>query len=76
MVRAKKKIEETRKKTRDIKVLKYENDIKYMQKIQLEQIKEAPDAKKMEQRIKTQKEIKEKRLQVYMAKKHEVEMYK
>ena len=30
MGRARKKIEETRKKTRDIKVLKYENDIKYM----------------------------------------------
>ena len=62
MQRARKKIEETRKKTRDIKVLKYENDIKYMQKIQLDQIKEAPDVKKMENRIKTQKEIKEKRL--------------
>ena len=32
MARARKKIEETRKKTRDIKVLKYENDIKFMQK--------------------------------------------
>ena len=53
MQRARKKIEETRKKTRDIKVLKYENDIKFMQKIQLEQIKEVPDAKKMEKRIKT-----------------------
>ena len=69
MARARKKIEETRKKTRDIKVLKYENDIKFMQKIQLEQIKEVPDAKKMENRIKTQKEIKEKRLQIFMAKK-------
>lgn len=69
MARARKKIEETRKKTRDIKVLKYENDIKFMQKIQLEQIKEAPDVKKMEKRIATQKEIKEKRLQIFMAKK-------
>ena len=33
MARARKKIEETRKKTRDIKVLKYENDIKFMKKI-------------------------------------------
>jgi hypothetical protein len=33
MNRAKKKIAETRKKTKDIKVLKYENDIKYMKKI-------------------------------------------
>ena len=76
MARARKKIEETRKKTRDIKVLKYENDIKFMQKVQLEQIKEAPDVKKMENRIKTQKEIKEKRLQIFMAKKQEVDLYK
>ena len=33
MNRARKKIDETRKKTKDIKALKYENDIKYMRKI-------------------------------------------
>ena len=31
---------------------------------------------KMEQRIRTQKEIKEKKLQIFIAKKHEVEIYK
>ena len=36
MNRAKKKIAETRKKTKDIKVLKYENDVKYMKKVQME----------------------------------------
>jgi len=33
MNRARKKIEETRKKTHDIKRLKYENDVKFMKKI-------------------------------------------
>lgn len=33
MNRARKKIQETRKKTKDIKVLKYENDVKYMKKV-------------------------------------------
>jgi hypothetical protein len=48
MARARKKIEETRKKTRDIKVLKFENDIKYMKKIQMEKINNKPDLQKME----------------------------
>ena len=38
MNRARKKIDETRKKTRDIKVLKYEIDVKYMKKMQMERI--------------------------------------
>ena len=40
MNRARKKIEQTRKKTMDIKILKYENDIKYMKKMEMEKIKE------------------------------------
>ena len=56
MNRARKKIDETRKKTRDIKVLKYENDVKYMKKMQMERIQEEqtqPNYKQMDSRMRS-----------------------
>ena len=56
MNRARKKIDETRKKTRDIKVLKYENDVKYMKKLQMERIQEEktqPNYKQMDSRMRS-----------------------
>lgn len=40
MERARKKIEQTKKKTEDIRKLKSENDEKYMERIRYEKIKE------------------------------------
>ena len=60
MNRARKKIEQTRKKTMDIKILKYENDVKYMKKMEMEKIKEEkshPNYSLMESRIKSNQEI-------------------
>ena len=49
--KARKKLEETRKKTRDIVQLKEENEQKYLQKLALQQINEekyGPTKEKME----------------------------
>lgn len=61
MAKGRKKITETRKKTREIKELQRLNDVKYFQKMQSSQMEEIKTRGKYEERMKTAKDIKEKK---------------
>ena len=61
MAKGHKKIDETRKKTREIKELQRLNDIKYHQKLQVSQMENVHTKSKFEERMKTAKDIKEKK---------------
>jgi|TARA_B110000305_G_C19304832_1_gene571037 hypothetical protein len=61
MAKGRKKINETRKKTSEIKNLQKLNDVKYYQKLQVSQMEEMKTRGKYEERMKTAKDIKEKK---------------
>ena len=79
MLKANKKIEETKKKTIDIRLIKEQNDHKYI--LKLEKDKEAKamierNKQNIEKRFNHNKELKEKRYQMFLSKRREAEQYK
>ena len=76
MVKGRKKINETRKKTREIKELQRLNDVKYFNKLQTSQVEETKLRGKYEERMKTANDIKEKKFRIFTEKQREVEQYK
>ena len=79
MERARKKIDETKKKTVDIRELKQRNDEKYQTRVKLHSIREEqnkPNKANMERRRKLNEDIKEKRYRMFVEKRREVDAYK
>ena len=76
MGKGRKKINETRKKTREIKELQRLNDVKYFNKVQTSQMEEIKLRGKYEERMKTANDIKEKKFRIFTEKQREVEQYK
>ena len=76
MAKGRKKINETRKKTREIKELQRLNDVKYFNKVQTSQMEETKLRGKYEERMKTANDIKEKKFRIFTEKQREVEQYK
>jgi hypothetical protein len=76
MVKGRKKINETRKKTREIKELQRLNDVKYFNKLHTSQVEETKLRGKYEERMKTANDIKEKKFRIFTEKQREVEQYK
>ena len=79
MERARKKIDETQKKTDKIKELKIKNDIKFQEKLRLDAIKKEqnkPTRENMERRRKLNEDIKEKKFKMFLSKRQEVDGYK
>ena len=79
MSKANKKIEETKKKTYDIRLIKEENDRKYLMK--LEKQREAQEAAErnrlnMERRMKLSQDVRERRYQMFLNKRRETDEYK
>lgn len=79
MAKANKKIEETKKKTYDIRLIKEENDRKYLMK--LEKQREAHEAAErnrlnMERRMKQSQDVRERRYQMFLNKRRETDEYK
>lgn len=79
MLKANKKINETKKKTFDIKLIKKENDTKYLQKLEKQKVEQQASFRSkvfMEARLKQSNDMKEKRYQMFLSKRKEVEDYK
>ena len=79
MAKANKKIEETKKKTYDIRLIKEENDRKYLKK--LEKQREAQEAAErnranMERRMKQSQDVRERRYQMFLNKRRETDEFK
>ena len=76
MMRARKKIETTKKRTVDIRQQQMANDLKYMERQRIAEtrrVQQKPNLDNMERRRKLNEEIKEKRFKMFLDKRKEVE---